>query len=113
MRCAGQRPFLVAFDDQRGMAGILKGSGQAQSGNTTADKGTRGGGVARGDRRIPYEGVDVAGFRGVMDEPTGVIGPKIFHRREHPGVEFQRRATGKASLIARRVSSWRKEMLSG
>jgi hypothetical protein len=28
--------------------------------------GTRGGGVPRGDRRIPYEGVDVAGFRGVM-----------------------------------------------
>jgi hypothetical protein len=88
--------------------------------------GTRGGGVPRGDRRIPYEGVDVAGFRGVMDEATGVSVSKggrppldapevveIFHCGEHAGVEFQTACHGQGVADRPAVSSWRKEMLSG
>jgi hypothetical protein len=67
--------------------------------------GARRGGVSGRNGRIPYEGVYVARFGGVMDEPAGVgvskggrvplnpaPGVKPFHRGQHPCVELE--ATG-------------------
>jgi len=80
--------------------------------------GARRGGVSGSNRRIPYEGVYVARFGGVMDEPTGVgvsnggriplnpaPGVKPFHRGQHPCVELEG-SSSKASMTWSRLPDW-------
>jgi hypothetical protein len=50
---------------------------------------TRIGGVAGRDGCIPYEGVDIAGLGGVVDQPAGVADTDVLHRGQYVRVELQ------------------------
>jgi hypothetical protein len=51
--------------------------------------GTGRGSITRRNRRIPYEGVDVAGLGCVMHKPAGIGVAKVFQSGQYAGVQLQ------------------------
>ena len=65
---------------------VLVGQGECVMGSSLT-MGTGRGSITRRNRRIPYEGVDVAGLGCVMHKPAGIGVAKVLQSGQYAGVQ--------------------------